>query len=104
ATPGPCQGCVDICVSGLEVVGAVEVRRRLRAPAQLDERVPEVVVRVGLVGVGRARSGETADRRLQEGKRRAPLALLHEGIAAVVERVRVARDGRWGTGRRSGGR
>src|SRR5262249_61244610 len=48
-----------------EVLGLFQVRNRLAAAAEAEERVAEVVVRVALVRVGRAAAAQLPDRLLQ---------------------------------------
>src|SRR5881397_4026129 len=78
----------------LELLGALQVRDRLRATAAPVKGVAEVVVRVRLVRVGRARSRQLLHRLPEERHRAGEVALPDELVSAIVERVAV------GAGRR----
>src|SRR4051812_34641555 len=78
---------VDFRPVRLQRLGAVEVRLRLVAAAELEEGVAEVVVRIALGEVARSGTAKRRDRLLEQGERLRVAPLLHEPPCAVVQRV-----------------
>src|SRR6266567_1398679 len=76
----------------LERLRTLKVGARLRAAAELQQRVPEVVVRVPLVRVRGPGALQALHGLLEQGQGLRVLALLHERPAPVVERVRIGRE------------
>src|SRR3954451_1173252 len=104
AALGEAPDVAGLAPARLELFRSPQVRDGLRAAAERVERVAEVVVRVALVGVRRARARELLHRLLQEWERAVVVAALLQCVALVVERVtagsaRGGRRRRWRRGR-----